>query len=409
MMNIRMLSLEFPNEVEEYMRRLDVYSDGIKIMSPKANCFLVNLEGISSVAANILKQEMLSVAGEVAVPKDVILGKSRDTHCLVMGNLNQLRQLSRKLERQPFGLNVFSDRLNELLDNYLSDKFVIDTPRHKINIRKRTLIIGIVNLTPDSFSGDGLYAFKNIHNSRYLQEMIVQDIEKKVRDGADIIDVGGESTRPGSKPLRPKEEIARVVPIIKRIVRRIKVPISVDTYKPEVAHAALDSGADILNNIMGVKNDSRLLKVASRYRAGLVLMHIKGRPRTMQKDPSYNCLMGEIVDSLDKSIQFAVGQGVKKERIIIDPGIGFGKTLEHNLEILKKLSELRTLGRPILVGPSRKSFIGKVLDLPANDRLMGTAAAVCVAIKNGAHIVRVHDVKKIKETVKLTDAILNPN
>lgn len=408
-MNIRMLSLEYPQEVEKYMRQLDIYKDGIRIMSPKANCFLVNLEGVSSVAANILKQEMLSISGEVAVPKDVILGKNRDIRCLVMGNLNQLRQLSHKFQRQPFGLSTLSGRLNELLDNYLRDKFVVETARHKLNLGKRTLIMGIVNLTPDSFSGDGLYAFSGNHRSRALQNLIVHDIEKMIEEGADIIDIGGESTRPGSRPLKPNEEIERVIPIIKRISKKIKVPISIDTYKPEVARVALDSGADIINNIMGIKNDSRLLKIASSYRAALILMHIKGKPRTMQKNPKYNCLMGEIVDSLDESIRFAESQGVKKEKIIIDPGIGFGKTLEHNLEILKRLSELKTLGRPILVGPSRKSFIGKILDLPVSDRLMGTAAAVTVAIKNGAHIVRVHDVKKIKQVTKLTDSILNPN
>ncbi len=408
-MNIRMLSLDFPREVEKYMRQLDVYEDGIKIMSPKANCFLVNLEGIPSVAANILKQEMLSIAGEVAVPRDVIVGKSRDTRCMIMGNLNQLRQLSGKLQRQPFGLSLLSLRLNELIDNYLRDKFTIDTGSHRINLGNRTLIMGIVNLTPDSFSGDGFYAFSGNHRSRQLQDLIVNDIEKMVKDGADIIDIGGESTRPGSKPVKPTEEIERVVPIIKRISKTVKVPISIDTYKPEVAKAALESGADIVNNIMGIKNDSKLIKIASKYRAALILMHIKGQPRTMQKKPQYKCLMGEIIDSLEKSIDFAIGQGVKKERIIIDPGIGFGKTLEHNLEILKRLSELKTLGRPILVGPSRKSFIGKLLDLPAGERLMGTAAAVTVAVKNGAHIVRVHDVKKIKEVIKITDSILNLN
>lgn len=408
-MNLRMLSLDYPQEVEKYMRQLDVYKEGIKIMSPKANCFLVNLEGISSVAANILKQEMLSISGEVAVPKDVITGRSHDSRCLIMGNLSQFRHLSGKLKRQPFGLSVVSERLNELIDNYLRDKFSVDTGRHKLILGRRTLIMGIVNLTPDSFSGDGFYAFRGNHRIRQLQDLIVNDIEKMVGDGADIIDIGGESTRPGSRSVRPKEEIERVVPIIKRIAKRIKVPISIDTYKPEVAKAALESGADIVNNIMGISNDSKLLKIASSYRAALILMHIKGKPRTMQKKPKYECLMGEINSSLEKSINFANSLGVKREKIIIDPGIGFGKTLEHNLEILKRLSEFKSLGRPIMVGPSRKSFIGKVLDLPVDDRLMGTAAAVSVAIKNGAHIVRVHDVKKMKQLTKLTDAILGLN
>jgi len=378
-------------------------------MSPKANCFLINLEGISAVAANILKQEMLSLSGEVAVPRDVITGRKRNTNCLIIGNLNQLKQLKEKLKKQPFGLSNVSTELNKIIENYLRKRFTINTSRHKIILGSRTLIMGIVNLTPDSFSGDGFYALSNRIHSLKIKDLITRDIERLVKDGADIVDIGGESTRPGAKPVSVKEEINRVVPIIKKISKRIKVSISIDTYKPEVAKAALDSGADIVNNIMGIGQNMNLIKTVARYKAGLVIMHIKGKPRTMQKSPKYKSLMGEILNSLNNAIDFAVKSGVDREKIIVDPGLGFGKTAAHNLEIINRLSELRSLGRPILIGPSRKSFIGKVLNLPVEERLMGTAAAVTVSIKNGANIVRVHDVKKIREVVKLTDSMMNPN
>lgn len=408
-MNLRVLSLDFPDEVKRYMQKLNVYKEGIDIMSPKANCFLVNLEGISSVAANILKQEMLSIAGEVAVPKDVITGKRKNSECLIIGNLKQFRQLSSKLSKQPFGLDDVSLGLSDAIQNFLRKNFVVDTGRRKLFLGKRTLIMGIVNLTPDSFSGDGFYCYGTKIPDSKIRDLIVSEIENMVKDGTDIIDIGGESTRPGSKPVKIKDEIQRVAPVIKAISKRIKIPISIDTYKPEVAKAALDAGADIVNNVMGINNNSKLDKLVSRYKAAYILMHIKGKPRTMQRNPKYKSLMGEITESLRKSMELVQANGVKREKIIIDPGIGFGKTTEHNLEIIKKLNELKTLGRPILVGPSRKSFIGKVLNVPVNQRLMGTAAAISLSIKNGAHIVRVHDIKKIKEVVKLTDSIVNLN
>jgi dihydropteroate synthase len=227
-----------------------------------------------------------------------------------------------------------------------------------------------------------------------------------VRDGADIIDIGGESTRPGAKPVSAKEEIARTVPVIKKISQKIKVPISIDTEKSEVAEQALDSGASIVNDISSLRYDKKMAKVAARYKAGLVLMHMQGRPRTMQKNPHYQSLIEEIIDYLDQSIKMAQDAGIDKEKIIIDPGIGFGKTLAHNLEILRRLREFKSLGRPILVGPSRKSFLGKILNVEPQERIMGTAAAVSLAIANGANIVRVHDVAQIRQVAKISDAII---
>ena len=227
-----------------------------------------------------------------------------------------------------------------------------------------------------------------------------------VKDGADIIDIGGESSRPGAKPLSAKEELARTIPIIKALSKKIKAPISIDTYKPEVAKQALDNGAVMVNDITGLKN-AKMARLVARYKAAVVIMHMQGNPRTMQKNPIYGSLLDEIIEYLQKAINRALCAGIAQEKIIIDPGIGFGKTAEHNLKILRRLSELKVLGRPILVGPSRKSFLGKILNAGPRERIFGTVSSCILAVKNGAKIVRVHDVKEVKQALKVFTAIDN--
>ncbi len=257
--------------------------------------------------------------------------------------------------------------------------------------------MGILNLTPDSFSGDGIH--KDTGRALEEAEMIVEE-------GADIIDIGGESTRPGSLPVSPSEEIERVIPVIRGLAKKIDIPISVDTRKSEVAMAALRNGASIINDITGLEYDAEMKKVVRDHDAKVVLMHIKGAPQTMQENPTYDNLIEEIRDRLLQLIKKAELSGIKKENIIVDPGIGFGKAHKHNLEILNNLSRFKMLGRPILVGPSRKSFIGNILGVEPRDRIFGTAASTAVAIKNGADIIRVHDVKEMKEVAKVADAIV---
>jgi len=257
--------------------------------------------------------------------------------------------------------------------------------------------MGILNLTPDSFSADGIYE----DVGRALEQA-----ERKVEEGADIIDIGGESSRPGALPVGLEEEIGRVVPVVEKLAKKIKIPISIDTRKSEVALRALDSGASIINDITGLSSDDNMLAVASRYNAGVIIMHIKGRPQTMQQNPIYDDLITEIKEKLLQLVKRAEAGGVKKENIIIDPGIGFGKTFEHNLEILNNLSRFKELEKPILIGPSRKSFIGNILGVEPKERLFGTAAAAAVGIKNGADIIRVHDVKEIAQVIKVSDAIV---
>ena len=280
--------------------------------------------------------------------------------------------------------------------------FTIRARGHLISLGKRTQIMGIINVTPDSFSRDGLIC----KNKNYTSAAVALAL-KMIQEGADLIDVGGESTRPGSRPVSIEEEINRVVPVIEKLKARTRTPISIDTYKREVAEAALKAGASIVNNIRGVKPDPALLKIVKKFNAAIVLMHIRGTPQTMQKRIHYKNLIREIISALQKSVENCLEIGIKSDKLLIDPGIGFGKTAEHNLEILHRLKDFEILKRPILIGPSRKSFIGKVLDKKVDDRLFGTAAAVSAGILNGAHIVRVHDVREMRDIADMSDAILN--
>ncbi len=399
---MRILEIGNKRELPKFMVQLGVDPYGIKIMLPKAANFLIKIDGISSIAANILKQEMLSLGGDVAVPKDVLTCRIKKTGCLLIGNLSQFNRLNHKLNVQPFGLGKIGEQLTESLQNYQKDVFNLTFGRNKLDLGRRTVIMGIVNLTPDSFSGDGMYRFKD--KGLYSTSDIIAYSQKLICDGADIIDVGGESSRPGAKQTSLKEELRRVIPVIKALIKRIKAPISIDTYKPQVARQALDNGAVIVNDISGLR-DKKLAKVIASYKAGVVIMHMKGTPRTMQKNPRYEFLMDEIIVQLADSIRTALDAGIAGDKIIIDPGIGFGKTLENNLEILKRLKELKILGKPILVGPSRKSFIGNILNAGPSLRLSGTISSCILASHNGANIVRVHDVKQVAEALRVSDRI----
>jgi dihydropteroate synthase len=269
--------------------------------------------------------------------------------------------------------------------------------KFSLDLSKKTHVMGILNVTPDSFSDGGIF---------FSREAAIEQGLKMVEDGADIIDIGGESTRPGSEPLRIDEELRRTIPVIESLSKQIPVPISIDTYKAEVAQRALDAGASMVNDISGLRFDPALPKVIADYRVPVVIMHIRGTPKNMQVHPVYEALIMEIVEYLRLGIRIAVQAGVREDLIIVDPGIGFGKTYDHNLQILRDLPELISLEKPILVGPSRKAFIGKILDnAPPSDRLEGTAAAVAVSILNGASMVRVHDVKEMIRVARVVDAI----
>ncbi len=260
----------------------------------------------------------------------------------------------------------------------------------------RTLIMGILNVTPDSFSDGGHY---------FEVDKAIARARQMVEEGADIIDIGGESTRPGALPVSVADELARVLPVIEGLVDETTACISIDTSKATVAQQALQAGAHIVNDITALKGAPDMAGVIAEMKAGVVLMHIQGTPRTMQHSPVYHVLIPEILSYLQQRIDEAEAGGIAPEQIMIDPGIGFGKTLEHTLEILRRLDEFRCLNKPILIGTSRKSFIGKILNLPPDDRVEGTAATVAWAIAHGADVIRVHDVKAMRRVAQMTDAI----
>jgi dihydropteroate synthase len=258
--------------------------------------------------------------------------------------------------------------------------------------------MGVINVTTDSFYDGGRYVEPE-RAIAYAMELVEQ--------GADIIDVGGESTRPGARPISEQDELAHVIPVVKGLVHRVPVPISIDTTKSRVAEVALDCGASIINDVSALRQDSAMASVITRFDAGVVLMHMQGSPQTMQRSPHYADVVGEVVRFLDERIQNATGAGITRTNIILDPGFGFGKLLVHNLDLLGGLSAFAALNRPVLVGLSRKAFIGKVVGRPVERREWGTAAAVALAVDRGAHIVRVHDVAMMIDVVKMA-AALNP-
>ncbi|HEX9828659.1 MAG TPA: dihydropteroate synthase [Bacteroidota bacterium] len=275
-----------------------------------------------------------------------------------------------------------------------TERFIFRFGNVEYAFSTRTHIMGILNVTPDSFSDGGRYS---------TTKKAVAFALKMVEDGADFIDIGGESTRPGSNEVPIEEELRRVMPVIEQLAKRTSIPISVDTYKSQVAEKALNAGATIVNDISGGTFDSQMFDVIREHHASVILMHMKGTPKTMQEHPAYENVTKEVYQFLAEQAQKARAKGI--QQIIVDPGIGFGKNLQHNVQLLKELSTLKAIGCPVLVGPSRKSFIGAILDLPVSERLEGTAAAVTASILNGAHLVRVHDVKEMKRVAKMADAL----
>lgn len=285
---------------------------------------------------------------------------------------------------------------------------VLDCREFRLPLGVRTLVMGVLNVTPDSFSDGGRCLDPGVAIAR-AREMVAE--------GADLIDIGGESSRPGAEPVPAEEELRRVLPVIERLVApsasggdALTVPISIDTTKAEVAEAAIKAGARLINDITALRGDppsTAMAEVAARAGLPVILMHMHGTPRTMQRNPMYSDVIQEISAFFAERLKAAEQAGIRPDQIVLDPGIGFGKTAAHNLEILRRLAEFRTLGRPVMVGPSRKSFIGQMLNLPVEERMEGTAAAVTVSIMHGASLVRVHDVRAMVRVARLTDAILH--
>lgn len=364
---------------------------GVGLMAPKAVHRVLKISGLNPRQANILKQEMLARGGEAAVHRGVIEGAVEATEVILMGTVKQLESLVAKLKAQPFGLAALAEEIRRVLTNLEGRKVRrLDCRGRELVLGERTLVMGILNVTPDSFSDGGKFSDP---------DRAVERAHRMVEEGADIIDLGGESTRPGYTPVPLEEELRRVMPVLERLVQEVSVPISVDTTKAEVARQALECGAHIINDQWALRADPEMAGVVARYGAPVVLMH-------NQRGTEYRDLMGDMVQFFQESIGLAGAAGIPREKIIIDPGIGFGKTVEQNLEVLARLEELSCLGLPVLLGTSRKSVIGKTLDLPVDQRLEGTAATVALGIAAGADIVRVHDVKEMVRVARMTDAIV---
>ena len=386
-------------EAAGIFKRIGVDPYGIDAMAAKTININILIEDQPCKIANIIKQEMLSVGGDAAVARGSVSCSIAASDILIMGTLKQILALARKIEKQPFGLSLIAGNILEILKNISHNEYVLKTFRREISLGKKTLIMGILNVTPDSFSDGGLF---------YSQQKAVERGLQMADEGADIIDVGGESTRPGAKSLDAGVELKRVLPVIESLAKQVKIPLSIDTTKAKVAKLAVVGGAEIVNDISALHGDKEMTKTIKDSGAAVILMHMRGKPRNMQKgNLVYNNLLGEITDYLQKSSEKALKAGIEKNRMVVDPGIGFGKTSEDNYKIIRNLEQLKQLGMPVMIGTSRKSFIGRITGGDPEQRLEGTAATVAAAIMNGSHIVRVHDVAAMKKVAAVTDAIVH--
>jgi dihydropteroate synthase len=392
---IRCLHITNANEAIHQIKEVGGDPTGVKLMEGKTLHFNLKVEGIDPRTANVLKQEMLSLGGDVAVDRRGLDCSIKQTDALLMGTQKHFEKLILKLEQYP-DLGTLGQSIKEAIKNISRTHYSIRCRKQKLILGKRTLLMGILNVTPDSFSDGGLF---------FDKEKAISHGLRMVEEGADIVDVGGESTRPGSKPLELEEELRRVIPVIESLAKEVNIPISIDTYKSAVAQRAIEAGAQIINDISGLHFDQNLAQVAAQEDIPLVLMHIRGIPETMQKEIHYDSLFSEILQYLRGSIQRAESAGLDPRQIIIDPGIGFGKTVEDNLLIMKNLYEFRILGKPILLGTSRKSIIGKILNTEVENRLEGTLSSIAIGVLNGAHIIRSHDVLQAKKAIAVADAI----
>ena len=378
------------------MERIGVDPAGIRLMTPKQFHCNLKLEGLSPAQANVIKQDMLSIGGEAAIAKGAVSCEVKTTGCILSGTVKQFLRLVEKLKLQPYGLSGLSVSINEAVENLYSGRLIFKGRTKKWDTRVRTVVMGILNVTPDSFFDGGRF---------FTKERAVERALEMMDEGADIIDIGGESTRPGSAAVEKEEELRRVLPVVEELAKR-GIPASIDTTKSGVAEEALKRGAEAVNDVSAMTKDEKMAEVVSRYSSGLILMHSRGTPAAMQKYSHYDDLMAEIFGYLSERMDYAHSFGIEAEKIVVDPGIGFAKSAADNLEIIRRMAEFKTLGRPILIGTSRKSFIEKVLNLPVDERLSATLATVAFAVQNGAGIVRVHDVKEARQAVDIIDAIV---
>ncbi len=388
--------IESRAEAKRYLEEIGASSPGIEYMIPKAVFRCIKLKNISHRAANILKQEMLSKGGEAAVSRQAASGEGA-SDVLLLGTLRHYTLLLEKLKLQPFGLRAVADDIENILKSLEEPADRLSLAQGQtIELGKRTLIMGILNVTPDSFSDAGKFLD---HEKAFAHARTMQ------AEGADIIDVGGASSRPDATIASEEEELARIIPLVKKLADAGMI-ISVDTFRAEVARQALEHGAHLINDIGSLQMDPKLLNVLVEWQAPVVLMH--NRLQLRRHEP-YENLIDDIAEELAQSARKAEQAGLEPGKIVLDPGLGFGKTPAQNRLIIKHLQDFKSLGRPLLIGGSRKSFIGATLELDVNERLEGSLAVMAAAIMNGADIVRVHDVQKSCRLARMMDAIRSEN
>lgn len=384
--------------VVEELRSIGMHPKGLGTLRQKADVLALRISEVAAPAGNILKQQMLSLGGDAALCRDAVACRCDGTGVLLLGTRRQIVTLATHLRGQPYGLASLAEEIQALLVQLRRSRHpVLRLGARTLMLGRGTHLVGALNVTPDSFSDGGQFLDPAKAVARALE---------MARDGAAIIEVGGESSRPGSTPVTVDEELSRVLPVLERLAPTCPVPLAIDTTKAEVARRAVALGVGMVNDIGALRFDDAMAEVVAESGAALVLMHMKGKPRTMQKHPTYDDLLQQVYEFLHDRVEAALEHGIHPDQLVVDPGIGFGKTAHHNLVLLNRLGELRGLGRAILVGPSRKSFIGAVLGLPPDGRVEGTAAAVALAVARGAHLVRVHDVKEMSRVARMTDAIV---
>lgn len=399
-MKIKLLHIDDLKEAEKEIKMIGSHPGGVSRMAPKAVFRAVKLFDLKPSFANIIKQGMLSIGGDASISKGCVECSVESTDVLMIGTIKHFKLLRQNMQSQNLSLIELSEKVWEVVYNSSKSLEITWKCRSKtFDLTRKTLIMGILNLTPDSFSDGGLY-----YND--LDKVLFR-AEEMIKDGADIIDIGGESSRPGAEPVDAEEELNRILPALEKIKLNLGATVSIDTYKSYVAEECLRKDADIINDISALQFSSDMAGVVKAHDAGVVLMHMQKNPKEMQNNPQYLDVIADIGEFLCERIKFCEQAKIDLDRIAIDPGIGFGKTAENNLQIIKNLKSFSYIRCPILVGPSRKSFIGEILNLPVNERDEGTAASVCASIMNGAKIIRVHDVKTASRIAKMTDAIIN--
>ena len=389
----RVLQFSDAGQAVAWLKRLNCDPAGIAIMAPKAIFRSICVEHVPAKAANLLKQTFLAKGAEVAVARGTADLSVEYTDVLICGTLKHYRLALAQLRQQPWGLPDLAKAVEQALAinaSLLRRQYVVHDRSWSIE-PGRTLVMGILNLTPDSFSDGGR------HNEL---EAAVERAKQLAAEGADLLDIGAESTRPyGANPITAQEEMNRLLPVLEKVLAAVEIPVSIDTYKSEVADRALQMGAHILNDIWGLQQDPDMAKVAAKHGVPVVVMHNRRSTESPQD------IMSEMTNFFRRSLEIGITAGIAEDRFIIDPGIGFGKNTAQNLEVLGRLAELSALGQPILVGTSRKRFIGDILGLPVEERLEGTGATVVHSVLNGASIVRVHDVKQVKRMTLMADAL----